>query len=55
MLLIASQMLKTLTPRIKNVKNAVFMKEIKNVKERWIRNVVDKLAKLFKPNKEFPQ
>jgi len=29
------------------------MKEIKNVKKRWIKNVVDKLTKLIKPNKKF--
>ena len=32
---------KTLTPRIKNVKNVFFMKQIKNVKKRWIKSLVD--------------
>jgi len=44
---------KTLTPRIKHVKNTFFMKKIKNVKKRWIKNVVDKLTKLIKPNEKF--
>jgi len=35
---------KTLTPRIKNVKNAFFMKKNKNVKKRKIKNVVDRLT-----------
>ena len=29
------------------------MKKIKNVKKRWIKNVVDKLTKLIKPNEKF--
>ena len=27
---------------------------IKNVKKRWIKNVIDKLTKLIKPNEKFP-
>ncbi len=38
---------KKLTPRIKNVKIAFLWKKRK---KRWIKNVVDKLTKLFKPN-----
>ena len=30
------------------------MKKIKNVKKRWIRNVVGKLTNLIKPNEKFP-
>jgi len=30
------------------------MKKIKNVKKCWIKNVVDKLTKLIKPNEKFP-
>ena len=30
------------------------MKKIKNVKKRSIKNVVDKLTKLIKPNEKFP-
>jgi len=41
---------KTLTPRIKNIKNAFFMKKIK----KTLKNVVDKLIKLIKPNEKFP-
>ena len=45
---------KKLTPRIKNVKNVFFMKKNKkNVKKRWIKNVLDKLTKLIKPNEKF--
>ena len=42
-----------MSPRIKNVKNAIFMKKIKNVKKRLIKNVVDKLTKLIKTNEKF--
>jgi len=41
---------RTLTPVIRNIKNALFMKKIDNVKKPWIKNVVDKLTKLFKPD-----
>ena len=34
-------MLKTLRPIIKNVKKRVFYEINKNVKKRWIKNVVD--------------
>jgi len=30
------------------------MKKIKNVKKRWIKNVIDKLTKLIKSNEKFP-
>jgi len=48
-------MLKTLTPRLKNVKNAFIMKKIKNLNKRLIKNVVDKYTKLFKPNEKILQ
>ena len=44
---------KTLTPKNKNVKNA-FYEKIRNFEKRWIKNVVDKLTKLIKPNEKFP-
>ena len=28
------------------------MKQIKNIEKRWIKNVVAKLTKLFKPNEK---
>jgi len=43
---------KKLTSGIKSVENAFFMKKLKNVKKR-IKNVVDKLTKLIKPNEKF--
>ena len=35
---------------MKNFKKRVFMKKIKNVKNRWMKNSVDKLTKVIKPN-----
>ena len=43
---------KTLTPRIKNVKNRVFMNLKKSLK-MLNKKVVDKLTKLIKPNEKF--
>jgi len=41
-----------LTPRIKKTLKTRFYKKIKIVKKRRIKNVVDKLSKLFKPNEK---
>ena len=42
-----------LTPKIKKtVKKRAFIKNIKNMKKRWIKDV-DKLAKLIKANEKF--
>jgi len=41
-------------PRIKTLKNALFIKK-KSIKKHLIKNVLHKLAKLFKPNEKILQ
>ena len=53
LLLVSIDANKTLTPRIKKPLKTSFYEEIRNVTKRWIKNVVDKLTKLFKPNEKF--